>query len=75
LEPLFLACEGRMVILAPQQEAEKILDVLHTCPYSENAALIGEVTEDHAGEVILRTEIGSLAVLPTPGGELLPRIC
>ncbi len=75
LEPLFLACEGRMVILAPSQEAEKILDVLHTCPYSENAALIGEVTEDHAGEVILRTEIGSLAVLPTPGGELLPRIC
>ncbi len=75
LEPLFLACEGRMVIIAPEAEADQILDVLHACPYSENAARIGTVTSDHAGEVVLHTEIGSLAMLPQPGGELLPRIC
>ncbi len=75
LEPLFLACEGRMVIMAPEAEADTILHVLHQCPDSKNAAVIGKVTEDHAGEVVLRTEIGSLALLPKPGGELLPRIC
>ncbi len=75
LEPLFLACEGRMVIIAPEKEADKILDALHQCPYSENAAIIGKVTKEHAGEVVMHTEIGSLAFLPEPGGELLPRIC
>lgn len=50
LEPLYLACEGRMVIMAPKAEAEKIVEVLHKCPYSQNAAIIGEVTAEQPGE-------------------------
>ena len=37
--------------------------------------LIGEVTADQPGRVIMRTEIGAETLLPPPGGELLPRIC
>jgi hydrogenase expression/formation protein HypE len=59
LEPLYLACEGRLVIFAPKAEAEALVETLRQCPYSKNAAIIGEVTEEMAG----------------PGGELLPRIC
>ena len=75
LEPLYLACEGTMVIIAPKEEAQKIVETLHQCPYSENAAIIGEITEEQPGKVVMMTEIGTQALLPQPGGELLPRIC
>lgn len=75
LEPLYLACEGTMVIIAPKEEAAKIVETLRQCPYSENAAIIGEITEEQPGKVVMMTEIGTQALLPQPGGELLPRIC
>ena len=75
LEPLYLACEGRLVIMAPKEVAPKIVEVLKECPYSQNAAIIGEVTEEQPGRVVMTTEIGTQALLPQPGRELLPRIC
>ena len=57
LEPLYLACEGRLVI------------------YCKSAAIIGEVTAEQPGKVVMTTEIGAQTLLPQPGGELLPRIC
>ena len=75
LEPLYLACEGRLVIIAPETEADRILSVLHSQPYSENAAVIGRVSAEHTGRVILNTEIGAKTILSQPAGELLPRIC
>ncbi|MBO7088783.1 MAG: hydrogenase expression/formation protein HypE, partial [Lentisphaeria bacterium] len=75
LEPLYLACEGRLVIFAPKESAQAVLDALRKGPYSANAAIIGEVVADHPGRVVMTTEIGTQAILPQPGGELLPRIC
>ena len=75
LEPLYLACEGRMVVFAPADQAEALLEVLRKGKYSENAAIIGEVTETMPGRVVVRTPIGAETLLPPPGGELLPRIC
>lgn len=75
LEPLYLACEGRLVIFAPKEIAPKLVDTLHEGKYSKDAAIIGEVTQDMAGHVIVKTEIGAETLLPPPGGELLPRIC
>ena len=75
LEPLYLACEGRLVIMAPQEHKDLILDVLGRSPYTEGAACIGTVTSDHPGRVVMCTEIGAQTILPQPGNELLPRIC
>jgi hydrogenase expression/formation protein HypE len=75
LEPLYLACEGRLVIIAPREEADGIVEVLRKGKYSGNAAIIGEITEDMPGKVVMTTEIGAETLLPQPGGELLPRIC
>ncbi|WP_028510288.1 hydrogenase expression/formation protein HypE [Ruminococcus sp. NK3A76] len=75
LEPLYLACEGRLVIFAPADKAQAIVDKLHEGKYSKNAAIIGRVTEENKGRVILETEIGTQTILPQPKGELLPRIC
>lgn len=75
LEPLYLACEGRLVIFAPKEKAEDIVSALRRCRNSENAAIIGEVTEENAGKVVMTTAIGAQTLLPQPSGELLPRIC
>ncbi|CDZ24574.1 Hydrogenase expression/formation protein HypE [[Clostridium] cellulosi] len=75
LEPLYLACEGRLVVFASKDDAEKLIEVLRRGKYSQNAAIIGEVTEDMPGRVVVETEVGGETLLPPPGGELLPRIC
>lgn len=75
LDPLYLANEGTLVVFAPKETASKLLETLYKGKYSKNAAIIGEVTEDHAGKVVVKTEIGAETMLPQPGGELLPRIC
>ena len=75
LEPLYLACEGRIVIFAPREFAPEIVKTLRACPGSEDAAVIGEVTAEEPGKVVMTTEIGAKTLLPRPGGELLPRIC
>lgn len=75
LEPLYLACEGRLVMVAPESVADQIVEVLHTCPYSKDAKIIGTITKENIGKVVMHTEIGSETLLPQPGGELLPRIC
>ncbi|MCI1946210.1 hydrogenase expression/formation protein HypE [Clostridium luticellarii] len=75
LEPLYLACEGRLVVFAPKEIAPELVDILRKGKYSSNAAIIGQVTQDMPGRVIVKTEIGAETLLPPPGGELLPRIC
>lgn len=75
LEPLYLACEGRLVIIAPQEHAAAIVAALHQGKYTQNAAVIGSITSEHAGRVVMTTEIGAETLLPQPSGELLPRIC
>ena len=75
LEPLYLACEGRLVVFAPCEYADAIVQALKNTKNSENAQIIGEVTQEMAGKVVMKTEIGTETLLPAPGGELLPRIC
>ncbi|SDA12103.1 hydrogenase expression/formation protein HypE [Ruminococcus sp. YE71] len=75
LEPLYLACEGRLVIFAPAEHADALVAKLREGKYSANAAVIGHVTADNVGKVIMETEIGTQTMLPQPKGELLPRIC
>ncbi|MCD8149545.1 MAG: hydrogenase expression/formation protein HypE [Clostridiales bacterium] len=75
LDPLYLANEGTLVVIAPREQAEGLLSVLKQGKYSANAAIIGEITDTMPGKVVVTTEIGSETMLPQPGGELLPRIC
>ena len=75
LEPLYLACEGRLVIFAPASESEKIVEALKSQPNSEGACIIGEVTEENPGKVVVETAVGAKTMLSRPSGELLPRIC
>lgn len=75
LDPLYLACEGRMVIMAPVSKADEIVSILKHYDDTAGACVIGEVTDEQPGHVIVETEIGAETYLPEPGNELLPRIC
>jgi hydrogenase expression/formation protein HypE len=66
--------EGKAVIILPEEEADKALDLIRKSRYGEDAALIGRV-ERGSGRMILENRFGGKR---TPGilrGEGLPRIC
>jgi len=73
-EPLFLACEGRVVAVARPDAAEQILAAWRAQPEGEAAALIGEVAAGRA-RVTLTTELGGTRMLEELEDDPLPRIC
>lgn len=75
LDPLYCACEGRMLIICSPDSADQILAVVRAVPGGENTARIGTVTEDMPGKVLLRTPIGGRRILSKLTGIQLPRIC
>ena len=75
LDPLYVACEGRMVVFVPGDQAGQALEVLHGTPGGEGAARIGTVTAEDQGTVFLRTALGTKRILDLLSGEQLPRIC
>jgi hydrogenase expression/formation protein HypE len=74
-DPLNLANEGKVLIVAGTDEHEKILNILHKHPLGRKSALIGEVTDVKKGDVILNTFSGGQRILDIPSGIQLPRIC
>jgi hydrogenase expression/formation protein HypE len=75
LDPLFLANEGKMVVLAKKEAATQVLAAMAGHPDGHKARRIGEVVEGHPGKVVLRTRIGGKRVVEMLSGEQLPRIC
>jgi hydrogenase expression/formation protein HypE len=75
LDPLQVACEGRLVVFLPGAQADAALAALRRTPGGEGAAQIGRVRERGQVPVTLRTALGTERVLDLPPGTLLPRIC
>jgi hydrogenase expression/formation protein HypE len=75
MDPLYVANEGKLVAVVPAEHAETILEAMRQHPLGHDAAIIGNVVEDHPGMVVARTAIGGRRVVNMPLGELLPRIC
>jgi len=75
LDPLYVANEGKCLVIVARQAAEAVLAALQAHPLGREAALIGEVLDDHPGRVVLRTRIGGQRIVDMLTGEQLPRIC
>lgn len=75
LDPLYMGNEGKLVAILPQEEAERAAGIMREAKYGENACLIGAVTEEEPGRLLLKTPIGGLRSLDVLMGEGLPRIC
>lgn len=75
LDPLQAACEGRVVMTVAAEDAERALQRLREHPLGRGAAIIGWVTVERPGRVVLRTSVGGRRLLEMPLGDPLPRIC
>ncbi|TET62390.1 hydrogenase expression/formation protein HypE, partial [Candidatus Aerophobetes bacterium] len=74
-DPLYLANEGKVVLVAKQEEAEKLLSILRSHPLGKESQIVGKVVPEPKGKVYLRTRIGTRRVVDMLTGEQLPRIC
>jgi len=77
VDPLYLACEGRLVAWVAAGNADAALAVLRSHPRGREAACIGRVEESPAGApaVVLRTPYGVDRLLDPVSASDLPRIC
>ncbi len=75
LDPFYAANEGKAVIFVSSASADKALEILKQNKNGKDAAIIGEVTENHPGKVVLHTQYGTNRILDMLSGEQLPRIC
>lgn len=75
LDPLYVACEGRLVAIVDSADADKILAAMRGHPLGSNARRIGTVTRKGTPRVLLRTAFGTTRLLDVLAGAQLPRIC
>ncbi len=74
-DPLYVANEGKVIIVVPEKESRNVLALLRSHPDGIESSIIGTVTEKHAGTVVLNTSIGGRRIVDIPAGMQLPRIC
>jgi hydrogenase expression/formation protein HypE len=74
-DPLYLANEGKFLLVADPSEEQKILGILRSDALGEKSAVIGTVSRVRNDLVILNTSAGGRRILDMPSGMLLPRIC
>jgi hydrogenase expression/formation protein HypE len=75
LDPLYIANEGKLVAIVPPEDADVILEAVRANKYGKEAAIIGEVTGEHPGRVVMKTSLGTTRIVDMLVGDPLPRIC
>jgi len=73
-DPMFLACEGRVVAIVDASQATATLACWQALPQGREAAIIGHISEGRA-HVVLETELGGRRILEELEDDPLPRIC
>ena len=75
LDPLYVANEGLFIAVVKKEIAKEFLSTLRKDVNGTNAAIIGEVSKENPGKVIMKSRIGGKRVVTYLTGEQLPRIC
>jgi len=75
LDPLYVANEGRLLAVVAAEGAASIVERMRRRPEGREARIIGELVEDPARLVVLRTRVGGRRIVDMLPGEQLPRIC
>ena len=75
LDPLYVANEGKLVVIVAAEDADKALATMRTHPLGQRAALVGTVHEDPHHSVQMTTAFGGRRIVDWLTGEQLPRIC
>ena len=75
LEPLYCANEGKLLAVVGTDDAERVLDAMRSTEEGRGAALIGTVSADYPGRLVMKTKFGGKRILQKLTGAQLPRIC
>jgi hydrogenase expression/formation protein HypE len=75
LDPLYLANEGKIVVVVPPDQVEAALAAMRAHPLGARACTIGRIKDGEAGRVTMRTVFGGRRIVDMLVGEQLPRIC
>jgi hydrogenase expression/formation protein HypE len=75
LDPLYVANEGIFIAVVDSAAAQMALSVLRNDDNGKNATMIGEITTEHPGQVVMASRVGGKRVVNYLTGEQLPRIC
>jgi hydrogenase expression/formation protein HypE len=75
IDPLYVACEGRLVAVVDGDRADDALTAFQAHPLGKGAAVVGEVKDDPPTLVLLKTEFGGTRIVDMLIGDPLPRIC
>lgn len=73
--PLYLANEGKFLVILPAEHAGNALAIMHRHALGKDARIIGEVTAEFPGRVLMKSLIGGTRMIDKLAGEQLPRIC
>ncbi len=74
-DPLYIANEGKIIIIVDRKYGEKVVDVMRKQKSGKKAEIIGEVTDKIKRKVLIETEIGVERVVEFQSGAQFPRIC
>ena len=74
-EPMYLACEGRLVAVVPPDQSDAALSALRAHPLGSDAVIVADVAAQPVPHVVARTVVGGERIVPLLAGEQLPRIC
>jgi hydrogenase expression/formation protein HypE len=75
IDPLYVACEGRIVVIVDPRAADAAVAALQAHPLGAGATVVGRVAEDPPGLVLLKTGFGGTRIIDLLVGDPLPRIC
>ena len=75
IDPMYVANEGKLLAVVAEDAADTALGALRSTPGGEEAAIIGEIADQPAGMVLVRTSFGGTRIMDMLIGDPLPRIC
>lgn len=75
IDPLYLACEGRAILVADPKVSKKVLSTIQSNINGRDARIVGSIVASNDNTVYLETKIGGRRILPTLDTPMLPRIC
>ena len=75
LDPYQVANEGKAIIAVSADRADEVLKIIKSSELGKDAQIIGEVTKDRPGKVVLETIVGGKRIMEPPVGDPVPRVC
>lgn len=75
LDPLYIANEGKVIVIVDKKDAEMVLNVMKKNKVGKDSVILGKAIQDGKNKLYLKTQLGGKRLVSMPEGELLVRIC